>query len=64
MRTQSNEPIEPIQEIGDNSYYIHKNITTKTDDESGLVSYEADTLRVDNVTYEEVIEIAAKITTI
>lgn len=63
MKTQSEMPIEPIQPLGGNSYYIHKNITSKTGDD-GVVMYEADTLRVDNVTLEEVVEMAGKITTI
>ena len=63
MKTQSNEPIDPIQELGGNSFYIHKNIVVKKDENDNDV-YEADTLRVDNVTMEEVIEIAGRISVI
>ena len=63
MKTQSGEPIVPIQALGNDSYYIHKNITVRKDENDADI-YEADTVRVENVTLAEANEIAAKISVV
>ena len=63
MKTQSGEPIMPLQALGGNSYYVHKNIVSKKD-ENDTDIYEADTVRIDNVTLEEANEIAGKISVV
>ena len=69
MKTQSNEPIEPIQAIGEGKYYVHTNIVEKTreagpDNPEPTQYWEADTIRVEFATLDEVIEIQKRISVI
>ncbi len=54
MKTQSNDPIEPIQALGNGKYYIHMNIIKKVD-ESGRDYWESDTVLVVDLTYDSIV---------
>jgi hypothetical protein len=67
MKTQSSLEIQPIQDLGDNSFYIHKNITKKVHVPDGMNAqtgeyWEADTVRIDNATLDQVTELTKYIT--
>ena len=66
MKTQLNEPIESIQAIGEGKYYVHTNIVQKTrevgpDNPEPTQYWEADTIRIEFVTFEEIMKIAKQI---
>jgi hypothetical protein len=55
MKTQSKEPILPIQAIGGGKYYFHFDIEQKQDEEHGEY-YEADTVTVADAGYDTLVE--------
>jgi hypothetical protein len=60
MKTQSNEPIAPVQAIGEGKFYVHTNIVQKTreagpDNAEPTQYYEADTVTVNELTYDAII---------
>jgi len=60
MKTQSNDPIQPIQAIGEGKYYVHTNIIQKTreagpDNPEPTQYWEADTVLVADLTYDSIV---------